>query len=195
MFVTVKNKKVEIRKALPKDALPYYSLLEELRNDPQSFILVNYRKTMPDFHEIEKRSEEWNKYPKSMHFAVDPEVSGFVGTVVGPEYGPEIQPHIAELFYGVSSRYRHTGLIYAILYYALRDVEVKYLTATAYTENYASVHVLENMGMKKIARLEENDFNWASGQFQDDYLFRGLRSVALENLKNKLIQRNLANPE
>ena len=51
------------------------------------------------------------------------------------------------------------------------------------------------MGMKKIARLEENDFNWASGQFQDDYLFRGLRSVALESLKNKLIQRNLANPE
>jgi RimJ/RimL family protein N-acetyltransferase len=195
VFFTIKNNKVEIRKACAKDTLSYYSLLEEFRNDPQSFILVNYRKTMPDFHEIEKRSQDWNKYPRTMHFAVEPEVSGFVGTVIGPEYGPEIQPHIAELFYGVSSRYRHTGLIYALLYNALKDIDVKYLTATAFTGNSASVHVLESMGMANIAKLEENDFHWASGKFHDDYLFRGLRSVALDNLKNKLIQRNLINPD
>ena len=186
---------VEIRKSIAKDALSYYSLLGELRNDSRSFILVNYRKDMPDFHEIEKRSEGWNEYPRAMYFAVDPEVSGFVGIVIGPEYGPEIQPHIAELFYGVSCRYRHTGLIYALLYYAIKDIEVKYLTATAFIENSASIHVLESMGMKNIARLEENDFHWASRTFHDDYLFRGLRSVALENLTKKLIQRGLFNQE
>lgn len=150
---------------------------------------------MPDFAEIAKRSENWNKFPRTMYIAADPEVSGFVGTLVGPEYGPEIQPHIAEIFYGISSMYRHTGLIYALLYSALKDVEVKYLTATAFIENSASIHVLESMGMKNIARLEENDFHWTSGKFHDDYLFRGLRAVALEKLKGKLVQRNLFYPE
>ncbi|MGC8609166.1 MAG: GNAT family N-acetyltransferase [Thermoplasmata archaeon] len=192
MYFKINGKNVEIRKANTEDAHSYYSLLKELRHDPLSFILVNYRKTMPEYGEIEKLAENWNKYPRFMHFAVDPDVIGFVGTVVGPEYGPEIQPHIAEIFYGISSRYRHNGLIYAILYAALNDIDVKYITATVFVENAASVHVLENMGMKNIARLEENDLHSRSGCFHDDYLFRGLRSVALKNLYEKFVQHGIS---
>ena len=53
------------------------------------------------------------------------------------------------------------------------EVEVKYLTATAFVENFASIRGLESMGMKIVARLEENYFNWISGPFHDGYLFRG----------------------
>ncbi len=49
---------------------------------------------MSDFQEIEKRSEGWNEHPSAIYFAVDPEVSGFVRIVKGPENGPEIQTPI-----------------------------------------------------------------------------------------------------
>ena len=45
---------------------------------------------MSDFHEIKKHSEGWNEHPSAIYFAVDPEVYGFVGIVIGPKNGPEI---------------------------------------------------------------------------------------------------------
>ena len=70
----------------------------------------------------------------------------------------QIQPNLPHLYYFVLSD---------------RGVEVKYLTATAFVENFASIRGLESMGMKIVARLEENYFNWISGPFHDGYLFRG----------------------
>ncbi len=191
MRFTIKNREILVKRGSKEDVLPYYSLLRELREDPASFILVNYSREMPSLEDIKKRSEGWNVFPRYMHLATavndGTEVAGFVGSVIGPEYGPEIQPHIAEIFYGVSAKYRHTGMIYAMLYASMIDINVKYYTATAYVENAASIHVLESIGAERVARLAENDFYFRKSTYHDDYLFRGLRETALEKLYGKLV--------
>ncbi len=191
----IKDREILVRKGSREDAIPYYALLRDLREDPDSFILVNYSREMPSLEDIKKRSEGWNVSPRYMHLATvdngDNEIAGFVGSVIGPEYGPEIQPHIAEIYYGVSPKYRHTGMIYAMIYASMIDINVKYYTATAYIENKASIHVLESIGIMRIAKLVENDFYFRNKTYHDDYLFRGLRETALEKLPGKLADHHI----
>ncbi|BAB60566.1 TVG1470916 [Thermoplasma volcanium GSS1] len=193
MIYEIGGHEVSIVRATPGLAKSYYDLLMELYEDPNSYILVNYSKDPPQLESIVERSKNWNVHPHYMHFALyKDKVVGFAGSLLGPDYGPEVQPHIAEIYYGVSKGWRKTGLIYALLYTALSDINAKIVKATAYVENLPSINVLLKIGLRIIAVLEENDFHYMSGKMHDDYLFRGFRSDCLNRLPGLLEKHGIS---
>lgn len=183
---------VEIAPANSGHVNAYLQLIRELANDDESYVLVNYSGTVPTLGAVSQRALSWNTGNIIMHFALEGErVIGFCGQHIGPSYGPDLQPHVSEVWYAVSRDFRGSGLIYALMSVALRSVNVKYLEAYVDTRNYRSAALLEKLGLKRLLVIHENILDRKKGIFADDYFYRGTKDVALLQTSRIMDERGL----
>ncbi|MGC8562402.1 MAG: GNAT family N-acetyltransferase [Thermoplasmata archaeon] len=171
----------------------YIELVRQLSKDGESYILVNYSGKVPSLEDTRQRASAWNRSDVTMHFATKAEdVVGYCGQRIGPSYGAELQPHLSEMWYAVSKDYRGTGLVYALMDESIRSRNVKYIQAYVDARNVRSMKLLERIGFRMLARLEENILDKKSGMLADYCFFRGAVDEILPHISRRISEKGIS---
>ncbi|WP_292320507.1 GNAT family protein [Caldisphaera sp.] len=187
MFINLKDGRIiELREANPKDSEKIIAFWSKLINDFTSYRLFNYtgKLSKPDVLENRIKNKEIN-----IDLAIsDNYVVGDVIVTIGPKFGIMLQPHIAEIAYGLSEEFRGTGLIYAQIFSAVSKIDVKYIMAYVDLENIRSIKILENLKCEKKAELPEFIYDNVKKQLKTLLLYMCNKDLLFSEAQKKIKQ-------
>lgn len=159
---------IKILRAREEHAEEFYEYLQALRDDPDNYTVIRYEEVKPE----NVRRIRWEENP--MFLALDGErVVGSVQLIRGRYFGITRQPHVAEIAYSVAKEFRGKGLVYALIYQALREVKVKIVTAWVDERNLRSQKVLEKLGARRLGKIEAFMYSIREGAYVNMIFYVG----------------------
>jgi len=186
MKFILRDKSLEFIRANESHAEAFYKYILTLEGDNENFIVNRYMKiSLENIKNI-----KWNENPMFLALYKE-EVIGSVQLVIGKYFGPNRQAHVGEISYSVKKEFRGSGLIYGLIYYALKNTKVSILTAWVDIRNVKSQKLLERIGFKRLGVIEKFMYSPREEIYTDMIMYFGNSDIVIEETKKSMLKHDL----
>ncbi|BFI76250.1 GNAT family N-acetyltransferase [Sulfurisphaera ohwakuensis] len=187
----IEGKNIKVIKAGEEYAEKFFEYLQILKDDPDNYTIIRYE----DVKLENVKKIKWNDNPMFLAVAEE-KVIGSVQLIRGKYFGLNKQPHVAEIAYSVAKEFRGKGLIYALIYKALKEMhEIKIITAWVDERNLRSQKVLEKLGAKLLCKINNFMYSLREGIYVNMLFYSGnveeMTKRAKEEAKRKGVREFL----
>jgi ribosomal-protein-alanine N-acetyltransferase len=190
MKLKFNDKELEFIRANESHAEKFYDYILTLEGDNENFIVNRY----VNINLGNIRNIKWEENP--MFLALyNEEVLGSVQLVIGKYFGPNRQAHVGEISYSISREFRGSGLIYLLIYFAIKSTKVTILTAWVDTRNVKSQKLLERIGFKRLGVIPNFMFSPKESLYADMILYFGDLDIVIDKTREGAIRHGLIEKE
>ena len=186
MKFILRDKSLEFIRANESHAEAFYKYILTSEGDNENFIVNRYMKiSLENIKNI-----KWNENPMFLALYRE-EVFGSVQLVIGKYFGRNRQAHVGEISYSVKKELRGSGLIYGLIYYALKNTKVSILTAWVDIRIVKSQKLLERIGFKRLGVIKKFMYSPREEIYTDMIMYFGNSDIVIEETKKSMLKHDL----